>query len=381
MIYPKMRQDASSHVDRRRPHRNAKAIAGRAGKKRRPPTGASTRLVNYRKELGHSKMTMIAKSAVPAERLDNNAIKGPAKSGPLTASPRPAPFVEAPASPTALLLIADGVKREQLGAVLSQDGLRSVSERDDAAALDRVAREPDIGAVIIDADGFGAKISAVVDALRKRSASPLPAILLSREPSFDMLQEVARTGPVDILPQTPDADALLASTRSAFAWRRPARRPDESSNNVFNMLAQIEARLGALAPQDAPTRKAPSAQPPMRRIDQNAVKALIRVYAAQRDILGTDLIDGAAWVMLLDLMLMHIERKPLAVTALCVGSGIPVTTALRRLDELIAKRFVEKLADPSDRRRTLVSITPKGVECVSAIVEGIEKELAFLIAG
>ena len=332
-------------------------------------------------------MTMTAKSAVTAESFNTNALKGPTNNDALIGAARPAPVVEAPAALTALLLVADGAKREQLGAVLSEEGLRSIGERDEASALERIAGEPDIAAVIIDADGFGAKIGAVVDALRKRAASPLAAILLTRDPSFDMLQEIARTGPVDILSATPDAGELLASTRSAFEWRRPIQRPDAVSNNVFNMLAQIEARLGALAPQgalrggDAPVpARAPSPAPQPRRVDKNAVKALIRCHAAQRDILGADLIDGAAWVMLLDLMLMHIERKPLAVTALCMGSGIPVTTALRRLDELIAKRFVEKLADPCDRRRTLVSITPKGLECVSAIIERMEKELGFLAA-
>ena len=335
-------------------------------------------------------MTITANSAVTAEDFNNNAITDqPAAPRARINPPRAAPAAEAPAPQTALLLIADGAKRERLGAMLSEEGLRSIGVRDEASALDRLAREPDISVAIIDADGFGAKIAAVVDTLRRRSASPLAAILMTRDPSFDMLQETARTGPVDILPAAPDADALLGATRSAFNWRRAVQRPDAVSNNVFNMLAQIEARLGALAPQGAPKDDeargrngagAPSPRAPAQRIDQNIVRALIRCHAAQRDILGADLVDGAAWVMLLDLMLMHIERKPLAVTALCMGSGIPVTTALRRIDELIAKGFVRKLADPCDRRRTLVSITPQGVECVSAIIKRIEKDLAFLAA-
>lgn len=334
-------------------------------------------------------MTITANSAVTTEDFHTSALTGQPASEARIGPRRPALVAEATAPPTALLLVADGAKRNRLGALLSEEGLRAIGVRDEASALDRLAREPDIDAVIIDADRFGAKIAAVVDTLRRRSASPLAAILMTRDPSFDMLQETARTGPVDILPATPDADALLSATRSAFNWRRSVQRQDSVSNNVFNMLAQIEARLGALSPRGddapaaapAPEQSVPAdaaPQPLARRMDQKAIKALIRCHAAQRDILGADLIDGAAWVMLLDLMLMYIERKPLAVTALCMGSGIPVTTALRRLDELIAKRFVEKLADPCDRRRTLVSITPKGVECVSAIIEQIEKEMAFL---
>jgi predicted transcriptional regulator len=110
-------------------------------------------------------------------------------------------------------------------------------------------------------------------------------------------------------------------------------------------------------------------------VDRETVKAIMRVHSAQAKLLGYGLVDDAAWIMLLDLLLMHLEGKTLAVTSLCVGSGVPVTTALRRLDQLISKGLALKSPDRADRRRLLVSITPKGIDCVSAIVEQMQGEL------
>jgi hypothetical protein len=166
------------------------------------------------------------------------------------------------------------------------------------------------------------------------------------------------------------------------------------------MLSQIEAQLARLmttssnrpaepprhatanAPVPAPFPVPPTTSTYAGRmtIDRETIKAIMRVHQAQAKLLGYGLVDDAAWVMLLDLLLMHLESKTLAVTSLCVGSGVPVTTALRRLDQLISKGLALKTPDRTDRRRLLVSISPKGIDCVSAIVEHMQGELRPVVA-
>lgn len=301
-------------------------------------------------------------------------------------------------SPVVLLLIAHPLKRERISALLAENGCRCIAAEDEATAIRHVALDPAIGVAIVDAAVFGAPADAIVGTLRRQSYHPLAAILLAPEPSFDLLRQIAQSGPTDILPETPVEEELLAAVRSALDWRQRTQQPDSVPNNVLRMLAQIEARLGvmAAAPHPAQVRHnqaagdnsaninagAVAASPAVSapRVDHETIRALTRFHTSQRRVLGPGLIDDAAWVMLLDLMFMHIERKPLAVTALCMGSGAPVTTALRRLDQLVTTDLVTKTNDPSDRRRVHVSITPKGIECVNAILERIQKELAFIIA-
>jgi DNA-binding MarR family transcriptional regulator len=48
------------------------------------------------------------------------------------------------------------------------------------------------------------------------------------------------------------------------------------------------------------------------------------------------------------------------VTSICLASGVPATTALRRLDELLEMGLVRRIKDENDARRVLVALTPEG---------------------
>jgi len=110
-------------------------------------------------------------------------------------------------------------------------------------------------------------------------------------------------------------------------------------------------------------------------VGSGMIKTLLRLQSLQQAAFGQGVIDVAAWVMLLDLLLSHVNGKRLGVTALCIGAGVPLTTALRRIDELIASGLAEKQADPLDKRRSFIAITEKGDECIRTYVEHLREEL------
>lgn len=298
-----------------------------------------------------------------------NEVAGTEKAG--------APVAEIFGPPAVLLVVTDDRKREKVRVVLEARGLRCEATNDADQALAAVVSNRAIGIVILDSKGLASPARAFVRVLRRQARRPLAAILLSTAPSLDVLREIASAGPADILSETPSEAELIASVQKTLGWSQRTQHMGGAPNNVMDMLAHIEARLGALtalAPSgagvlftNAPAPEAASGR--STAVDHRMIKTIMGFHAAQQKILGSGLLDDAAWVMLLDLLLMHIERRPLAVTALCVGAGVPMTTALRRLDQLIAKGLVQKSSDLSDRRRMLVSITPKGVESVCSILE------------
>jgi DNA-binding NarL/FixJ family response regulator/predicted transcriptional regulator len=293
------------------------------------------------------------------------------------------------AESTALLLIADPRKRAHLHALLTRNGCPCVATRDRESALSHVCADLSIGVVIAETAGPDGTDHSIIGELRQRSLRPLAAILLVPEPSYQLLRQIAQSGPADILPRMPSDEELLAAVRAALGWYQRSLHMGGLSQNVLRMLAQIESQLGRLAteippkaagePQKTETAPVTAAIAPAGgdkpALDRETLKAVMRVHSTKARLLGNGLMDDAAWVMLLDLLLMHLENKPLAVTALCVSSGVPVTTALRRLDQLIGKGLALKTPDYADRRRLLVSITPKGIECVSAIVQHMQGEL------
>ena len=301
----------------------------------------------------------------------------------------------------ALLLLSDPHRSAQMHALLSARGLRCVVARNKSAALDRVLGDISIGVVIAEMAKADPPEPMIVSELRQSCLRPLAAILLVPDPSYALLRQIAQAGPADILPEQPAAEELVQAVEAALGWYRRSLGMGGLSQGILRMLAQIEAQLGRLigaeAPQSAeslrqraplaipaPTASRPAhpgpVHPSKAGVDRETIKAIMRVHSAQAKLLGYGLVDDAAWVMLLDLLLMHLEGKTLAVTSLCVGSGVPVTTALRRLDQLISKGLAVKNPDRADRRRLLVSITPKGIDCVSAIVEHMQGELRTVVA-
>lgn len=101
--------------------------------------------------------------------------------------------------------------------------------------------------------------------------------------------------------------------------------------------------------------------------DRNALLATARaIYRNRRlrdDVFGADGTFGEpAWDLLLDLYVATHDRKQVSVTAACAASAVPVTTALRWLGQLERQGLVVRLADPTDRRRMLVSLTPRAIE-------------------
>lgn len=89
-----------------------------------------------------------------------------------------------------------------------------------------------------------------------------------------------------------------------------------------------------------------------------AAQAIIRVRDLRdRMIGGHGQFADPAWDLLLDLYVATVEDRPLAVGDACVGARVPQTTALRWIDQLERLGKVKRTADPSDRRRTLVSLT------------------------
>lgn len=62
------------------------------------------------------------------------------------------------------------------------------------------------------------------------------------------------------------------------------------------------------------------------------------------------------WAMVLELCAARLEGRELSVTSLCLASGLPVTTALRRLDEQERDGKITRNPDRTDRRRVFVTL-------------------------
>jgi DNA-binding transcriptional ArsR family regulator len=78
--------------------------------------------------------------------------------------------------------------------------------------------------------------------------------------------------------------------------------------------------------------------------------------------------------MLLDLAAVKAEGEEISVSAVCISSGAPQSTALRKLASLEAAGLIRRIQDDRDRRRISVELTEAGSEFV---IGGLKESAAF----
>lgn len=85
----------------------------------------------------------------------------------------------------------------------------------------------------------------------------------------------------------------------------------------------------------------------------------------------SDLFHDPAWELLVDLYLSADRSLAISVSSACIGSAVPLTTALRVINVFEARGVVEVELDRFDKRRRFVRLSPpfrqKMADLLSAI--------------
>lgn len=99
------------------------------------------------------------------------------------------------------------------------------------------------------------------------------------------------------------------------------------------------------------------------------VRRLVQVRRLRNRLLDPDLFQDPAWDVLLELYDSHHNGRQATVTGICAAADLPVTTGLRALQRLEGRGYVTRAADPADRRRTLLLLTPFALEQMNRLLE------------
>ena len=72
-----------------------------------------------------------------------------------------------------------------------------------------------------------------------------------------------------------------------------------------------------------------------------------------------------AWDILLDLAAARAERQQVSVTSLCIAAGVPATTALRWIGQMVEAGLLVRLSDPHDRRRAYIALADSTADAMA----------------
>jgi DNA-binding MarR family transcriptional regulator len=93
---------------------------------------------------------------------------------------------------------------------------------------------------------------------------------------------------------------------------------------------------------------------------QSALRFISQLQEARRGLFRGIALPESSWEILLELMATEMAGRNISVSGLCLAANCPVTTALRRIDELAELGLIAKQIDPTDARRLYVRMTDAG---------------------
>ncbi len=216
---------------------------------------------------------------------------------------------------------------------------------------------------------------------------PYRTMLLAGETSFTDLRNAVQMGVNDILPAYADArtlrQSLQANRQILQAYCERQSQVNDLLHSLRHQVVTSDAALDksaeilpvpelAVEPElvlhllERPAKR-PSGGQPLDRHDQLAVIKVLHYMRRARDRAVSVCADGdPSFDILLFVHEQALLGNRVSVTAACHASTIPQTTAMRKVDELVAAELLVREADPADRRRINLAPTELGQAQVSA---------------
>lgn len=283
-----------------------------------------------------------------------------------------------------LLLSGDATMLHSLERTLSESGYLCVSATTAMEALTLIDSRPQVTVVVSDtqlSDMSGMQFVDRLNALTLGRARPR-VLMLSEEPTLENAVNALRIGVRDFVHKPVDPSDIIDSVRRAMAQAHGyvaasyARSPQAEA--LLREAEELSGRLRILAYPGHPADQQLQHSNEIRHTQATRPSAGDSAVDAQADtgrmaILDTiehlrklrshyehhDL-DDVAWDLLLELLRAERMHQKRSVSGLAISiSGVSATTSLRRMHELAARNYIERIPDPGDARRDFVTLTPK----------------------
>ena len=255
-----------------------------------------------------------------------------------------------------LIVDDDADALEELLEYLGKAGLKCRSASDGWAALELMASGMTADVIVTDLRMPELDGMQLAERLRLLKDDERPEIIfVSGHAGFEDAVAAIRLGARDMLTKPVDGPHLVRAVKSAKIIRQMRR--GESPPAVAVSLPPPEPQREAAAPAD-----------PVRR-RREALRELKGIRRDRSTYFPDDLFLDPCWEMLLDLYDARLGAEEVTVTSLGAASGVPLTTALRRMEALQKHGLIDRVEDSGDKRRTIMKLTEHGLRAVDSFFE------------
>ncbi|MEN9705339.1 MAG: hypothetical protein RLZZ393_1218 [Pseudomonadota bacterium] len=265
--------------------------------------------------------------------------------------------------------------------VLERAGFSCTTACDPGQVIDLIQKHPDIGVIVTDLLMPGLHGIELMRQIRGRYASRpwLQLVVITGNATLESAIDSLRLEAVEYL-QKPVAAAALVQVVTRAAMRAETLRllnPGTGQAQGAGSIQEVADLAGRLAGQMRGSEEAAALAPVLSADNAEQLLRLIwQIQAARREVFPDDRLPEASWEMLSELMSLEFAGRRITVGGLCLAASCPVTTALRRIDELVELGLIVKEQDPADARRQHVRLTDDGRARMEQFLTRVSSELS-----
>jgi len=113
--------------------------------------------------------------------------------------------------------------------------------------------------------------------------------------------------------------------------------------------------------------------------DPRLVRGIVRQRQLRGRFFDAALFADPAWDILLDLTAARAEHARVSVSSLCIASGVPPTTALRWIGQMVVAGLLERQEDVTDRRRAFIALSDSAADAMARYFAELGPAAASLV--
>lgn len=260
-------------------------------------------------------------------------------------------------NPSVLIVDDDPECLQEYGELVESLGYKCSTAPDASSALKVLASDELVGIVITDLymPGIGGLMLLEELAARFAETRPLVAVVITGAPSLDTAISAMRSNAIDLLAKPISFENLSAALRRASGrW---------ASRAAQFQLSKFQARN---APADVTgSGTTPAALTPSKEDLQDMASYIMKSRQSRSKYFDQQLLSGPSWDILLAVAAGGLKGEPVITSSACAVTQVPLSTALRHVNQLIELGLVKRTPDPRDGRRTLLELEPRTLELMT----------------
>ena len=227
-------------------------------------------------------------------------------------------------------------------------------------ALKQIAESQDIGVVITDVEMPTMDGISLLSEISNRFSlnRPIVTLVLTGHSSVQVATKAMQSQATDMLSKPVSIEQLAEALRRASAYHF-------AMANRF----QITALTKRLDPPVVRDRPAKLNSTPTEEDLQAFTRMLLKFQHNKSKFFDPAVLTGPSWEILLDIAEATLRGEAVPASSASASTLVPLSTALRHVNNLVNAGLVRRWTDPTDKRRTLLELEPHAVAAMQRYLE------------